>query len=120
MKRPTFFAVILGSAVTACAPEALPAPAATPPDTIVRAARDIGADEDPVSMAYVQAAREEITTALARRREGDERGAQSALLRADADARLAVQVLLRKNAQEKDKALARRVDELNAVVSSAP
>lgn len=72
----------------------------------IRAAEEIGADEIPRASFHLEAAREEVAQAKKLADEGDQDEAASMLLRAEADAELAI-LLSREQGEKADATLAK-------------
>lgn len=88
--KHTMALMVLASAVAACAGTAAPAERMASAQAAIRSAGEVGAERNPNAALYLQYAREEFSQAedLSRRGEGER--AERVLLRAQADAELAM------------------------------
>jgi hypothetical protein len=71
----------------------------------IRTAEEVGANEVPIAALHLQLAKEELAEATAMHERGDKEEAESMLMRAEADAELAV-VLSRQDAERTEAAAA--------------
>lgn len=79
-----------GALGVGCSPATLPADRVAAPRESIRAAEELGADKVPRAALHLKLARDQIAAADALLRDGDEARASWVLLRAEADAELAV------------------------------
>ncbi len=130
MNRSLFFFALLGgaclggcgaetiSSATPRAPDEMLSDSHGKPSEILREARSIGADDDPDAASLVTSARQEIALADERSSRGDRRGAAIALLSADVDARLAVQLVVNARATAKRDTLSHRLVDVGGPVAT--
>lgn len=112
-KRVWLLWPVLG--VGACASAPPPVERMASAEAAVRAAREVGSDRVPSAELQVKLAEEEIQKARALSNDGDNREAETMLLRASADAELAV-ALAREDQQKV--AAQRALDQANELRSS--
>lgn len=79
-----------GALGVGCSAATLPADRVAAPRESIRAAEELGADKVPRASLHLKLARDQISVADALLRDGDEARASWVLLRAEADAELAV------------------------------
>lgn len=102
-----------------CGSAALPINQLAAPREGIRAAEELGAEHNPDASLYLKYARDQVAEANRLLEEGDTYDAQLALLRANADARLALEITRAGKAREEaDKT----EDEISALIeeTSAP
>ena len=102
MSRIGIMVLAAAAAVTAIAAGCASAPLKTEASTSgIRAAEEVGAADVPRASLHLQLAKEELQTATAIAADGDKERASSLLLRAEADAELAV-ALSREDAEKSE------------------
>lgn len=82
--------LVTGALGVGCGAASLPADRVAAPRESIRAAEELGADKVPRASLHLKLARDQIATADAFLKDGDEARASWILLRAEADAELAV------------------------------
>lgn len=92
--------ITLGAALCACASTTAPASSMAAAQASIRVADEMGARQNPSAALYLQYAREEYSQADNANRNGSGERAQRLLLRAQADADLAVALARRSAARE--------------------
>lgn len=111
MRRNLLFLVVIGLA--GCATIDLPTNVENPIATVA-AAEERGADDNPQARLHLKMAEDGIAQAEELSKDDDERGAKLALMRAGADADLALALLRRDDAQKKVQEVRARIEELKA------
>lgn len=102
----------LAFAALGCASSALPVQQMTSPRQEIRAAEEIGAAEHPQGALHLKYAKDQVAEADRLLSAGDEENAQLALMRATADAKLAVELAREDKARDEALEAQKKIAEL--------
>ena len=120
MKRESLMMTVAGAALALCAGcgSSYPAPTARMADSesAVRAAQEVGGQSEPQAALHLKLAQEQIDQAKQLMNDGDNQRADFVLMRADADAELAVSLAREATARQQAK---QAQDELTKLKSQA-
>ncbi len=102
----------LAFAVVGCASSALPVQQMASPRQEIRAAEEIGAAQHPQGALHLKYAKDQVAEADRLLSDGDEENAQLALMRATADAKLAVELAREDKARDEALEAQKKIAEL--------
>lgn len=104
--RPIAFGCVLAFVALGCGSSPVPVEKMSSSEAAIRAAREMGAPDEPKASLHLRLAQEALERAKALSKEGDNERAETVLMRAQADAELALAIAREKKSKsEADKAL---------------
>jgi hypothetical protein len=103
---------LVGSTSTGCASATIPSDQYGQPRETIRAATEMGTEDNPEAELHLKLAEEQLVKADKFIKEGEKDRAELALLRAEADASLALSMLKRDDARTEVEELQAKIDQL--------
>jgi len=107
-----FIPATIALATVGCATNSLPVQQMTAPRQEIRAAEEIGAASHPQGALHLKYAKDQVAEADRLLKDGNEDGAQLALMRATADAKLAVELAREDKARQEALETQKKIGEL--------
>lgn len=111
---------LLATAAVGCGASALPVSQMAPPREAISAADELGAEKNPRAALHLKLARDQVAQADKLLKDGDERGAQLALLAANADAQLALELAREEKSRLEAEEAQTKIGELMKKTQNSP